>query len=407
MAGVFAFLVAALFVVSLGFGILTPLLPDVAARSGLSSEATLALAYSTYSFAKISIQIPAGYAADRIGGDRIVRWALLAYVLAMGCMTQRLPMAGFVLARFAEGAAEGALYPSGLQLLRARTRPEVLGQRIGLALGIGSSGLLIGPVLGAWLSQHGVAAVTGVAASIGALLWLVQRFVLGHTDHPHVDAGAAAASTRERVRELRRLVMSRQLLGIALPVAFNKLMTSGFFALFPLLVAQHFGGEKMITAAFFLASGLSFVVAQLIGGRLADRYPLAALLRAYVPLLLLATGALGWMRTPFAFGGALLLQTFLQTCILLACLRALATFEGGSGKAADQFGGLFGALATSTDLFTIAGPPLALLLFSRFGLGAFWALSAMGVLFYCVRACVRPRPLATVSLPRKRSPSNP
>lgn len=387
----FAFLVAALFVVSLGFGILAPSLPDVAARAGISSGAALSLAYSTYSFAKISAQIPAGYISDRIGGTKVLRFALAIYVVAMSSMTFKLPIYGFIAARFVEGMAEGSVYPSVLKLIRESTSEDRIGKRIGLALGIGSSGILIGPVVGATLAKHHVVQVTGVAAAMGCIVLAGEailstlrggaaRVVAGGSGD-----GRARSSTRESLLALRSIVLRRRLLRIAVPVAFNKLMTSGFFAMFPLLVSYKFGGNKMTTAAFFLVCGLSFIFAQILGGNLADRYPLRKLLVVYVPLLLAATLALGLPTSVYVFGALLFVQTLLQTCILLACLRSLAA----KGESKNQFGGVFGALATATDLFTIPGPPLALLLFGAFKERAFWGLAVVGLVFYALRFLIR------------------
>lgn len=385
----FGFLVAALFVVSLGYGILAPLLPDVAARAGLSSGAALSLAYSTYSFAKISAQIPAGYTSDRVGGTRVLRFALALYVVAMTSMVFKLPIYGFIAARFAEGMAEGSVYPSVLKLIRESTDESRIGKRIGLALGIGSSGILIGPVVGALLAKRGIIQVTGVAAAMGAVVLggeaCYSAFFQKTAPQLSTHTGT---STRENLLALKQLVLSRRLLRIAIPVAFNKLMTSGFFAMFPVLVAYKFGGNKMTTAAFFLVCGVSFIFAQILGGTLADRYPLRRLLSVYAPLLVASTVSLVFAATSvYLFGAALFVQTLLQTCIMLACMRALATKKGVS-----QFGGVFGAVATGTDLFTILGPPLALLLFGAFKERAFWGLAAVGIVFYLLRSFVRAEP---------------
>ena len=388
---VFAFLVAALFVVSLGFGILAPSLPDVAARAGISSGAALSLVYSTYSFAKISAQLPAGYLSDRVGGTRVLRFALVLYVIAMASMTLKLPIYAFIAARFAEGVAEGSVYPSVLKLIRESTAEDRIGKRIGLALGIGSSGILIGPVVGALLAKRGVVQVTGVASAMGCIVLTGETILSSLRKNAVVTPRGAASSTRDSLVALRSIVLSRRLLRIAIPVAFNKLMTSGFFAMFPLLVAYKFGGDKMTTAAFFLVCGLSFIFAQILGGNLADRYPLRKLLVVYAPLLVASTLALGFRTSVYVFGAILFIQTLLQTCILLACLRALATKNGTK----NQFGGIFGALATATDLFTIPGPPLALLLFGMFKERAFWGLAAGGIVFYLLRALIRQEPPAT------------
>lgn len=384
----FGFLVAALFVVSLGYGILAPSLPDVAARAGLSSGAALSIAYSTYSFAKISAQIPAGYISDRVGGTRVLRFALVLYVIAMATMTLKLPLPVFIAARFAEGAAEGSVYPAVLKLIRDSTEESRIGRKIGMALGIGSSGILIGPVVGALLAKRGFQQITGVAACMGSVVLVGETALSFARRTSAVPRTEPSQTARENIAALRRLVLSRRLLRIALPVAFNKLMTSGFFAMFPLLVAYRFGGDKMTTAAFFLVCGVSFIFAQIIGGSLADRYPLRRLLLVYAPLLVVSTACLGFASSAYVFGATLFVQTLLQTCILLACLRALAA----KGETKNQFGGVFGAVATATDLFTIPGPPLALLLFGPFKLHAFWGLAVVGVLFYLLRAFIRPEP---------------
>lgn len=391
----FPFLVAALFVVSLGYGILAPTLPEFAARAGLSSDSVLWIAYSSYSFAKITAQIPSGYFVDRLGPKPILRGALLLYVVAMASMTAKLPTAGFVMTRVAEGLAEGAVYPAVLKMIRASAPPGQMGRRIGLALGLGSSGILIGPVAGALLARAGFVQVTSITALMGGAV-LLAELLLGKSTLPTAVAPDTGTSTRERLLQLRDLVVNRRLVRIGLPVAFNKLMTTGFFAMFPLIVAQRFGGDKLITAVFFLVAGLSFVAAQAVGGWLADKFPLRVLLRVYAPVVLIATAGLAFAESPYFFGALLFVQTLVQTCILLASLREVA-----SGKQVeDQFGGVFGALATATDLFTIVGPALALILYATFKMNAFIVLAAIGIGVYLIRYLIGVESAKNDHLPR-------
>ena len=73
----------ALFVVSLGYGVIVPLLPELAGGRGATDEGLLSAVYAGYAAAKIGCQVPGGVWVDRVGAEKVVRWALAAFTLSL------------------------------------------------------------------------------------------------------------------------------------------------------------------------------------------------------------------------------------------------------------------------------------------------------------------------------------
>ncbi len=77
----FSILMLSLAVVSLGFGILTPIMPDFALQNLNMDAAQLGTTYALFALSFALGMIPAGYLADRVGRKPVIIAGTLTFAL--------------------------------------------------------------------------------------------------------------------------------------------------------------------------------------------------------------------------------------------------------------------------------------------------------------------------------------
>jgi MFS family permease len=365
----------ALFVVSLGYGVIVPLLPGLAGATG--ATALLSIVYAVYSAAKIGAQIPGGVWVDRAGAQHVLKIALGAFTISLAGFLIPGGPGWFALVRAVEGLATGLAYPAVCALAVSGAPPERAGRRIGATVGIGSSGLLVGPAMAGLLAPYGTWVPIVVALGVSAAVTLASLI------QPEAPRPAVARTLDGEVKRLVELAVDLGFLGLCLPIAFNKLTFSAFQALLPLHGerALHLplgvqAGLYSVTGLFAL-TGVCFAIAQPIGGWLADRLAPRPLIVALTLPLLASLGALGLCERPFAFTWLYAAYVTCSSLIFTATLKHAARAFGTD----DTYGGVFGVLATLTDLMTILGPLAFLNLYGAVGAQVFFAMAIAGVPF--------------------------
>ncbi|MBK7864533.1 MAG: MFS transporter [Archangiaceae bacterium] len=361
--------ILSLFTVSLGYGVVVPLLPELSGGAARITPGTVSLVYATYAAAKISAQIPGGVWADRKGGARVLSLALPLFTVSLAGFLISGGTVWFAAVRAVEGAATGLVYPAVFALV-ARGSEQGSGRRIGLAVGLGTSGLLLGPVLGWALAPVSLHAPVWAAIAIAAALsaWVALR--------PPASAPSSQPRTvKGELRELSTLGRNVAFLGLMLPIAFNKLTFSAFQGLIPLHAPTLDLTLRGVTGLFAL-TGIVFGAFQALGGLLADRFAPRRLVLLCSPPLLACLVALafaeGATRFTVAYAGYIALSSVIFTATLKHAARAFGS--------TDTYGGVFGVLGTLTDLMTIVGPLLFLGVYGSAGAQVFLLMAGLGAL---------------------------
>lgn len=362
----------ALFVVSLGYGVVVPLLPELAGGAAQTDASLVSVVYAAYAAAKIVAQVPGGVWVDHSGPERVLRVGTLLFTLSLAGFLFDGGLLYFALVRAVEGAATGIVYPAVFALALRESPERSSGKRIGLAVGLGSSGLLIGPALAGLLAPFGPRAPVAVALAGSACIALLAFAVKGGA-----SPSAARRTVSAELALILRLAGSAAFVGLCLPIAFNKLVSSSFMGLLPLYGPASLElGTRGVTALFAL-TGVCFGIAQLLGGVLADRIEPRRLVLAMTPALLASLALMGvasrWQTFTLAYASYVCLSSAIFTATLKHAARAHGTD--------DTYGGVFGVLATLTDLMTIAGPLLFLNLYASSGGAVFYAMALVGLPF--------------------------
>jgi MFS family permease len=302
MRGLLLLVGAIVFVDTMFFAALTPLLPTYKEELGLSKSEAGVLA-SSYAAGALFGALPGGIAAARLG----VKPVVLAGLAGMGVTTLTFGIADtfwlLLLARFLQGLSSAFSWTASFSWLAAGAPPGRRGELLGAAVGAAIFGALFGPVLG------GIAAETSPELAFGSVA--VLAIALG------VWAWRTPAYSPGEPQPLRMLVDALRHSGVvraAWFVALPALLFGVLGVLAPLRLDELGLGSLAIGAVFLTAAGLEGVASPLIG-RISDRRGRMAPLRAGLLASALVAAALpwlsnAWLLAPFVVVAGLAFGTF-------------------------------------------------------------------------------------------------
>jgi MFS family permease len=286
------------------YAALTPLLPHFTHHLHLS-KAGAGLLVGAYAAGALVGGLPGGAAAARLGARR----AVLIGLTLMGLSSLGFAFAhGYwplMAARFLQGCGSGFTWAGAFAWLLAATPRERRGEVIGTALGAAVFGALFGPVVGAAAAVVGRAPVFTAVAGLSVVLavWTLRLEPVP----PEAPSLAAMA---------RALRNNRFAFGLGL-MALASLLWGVLSTLAPLRLSDAGLGAAAIGAVWLVGAAFETVLSPVVG-RMVDRRgilrPVQAALAvsagvsvglafsprplAYIPLLVVASGAYGVLFTP-------------------------------------------------------------------------------------------------------------
>lgn len=191
---------AALFLGAATQTAITPLLPRIEARYGVS-EAAIGLLVAAPAIMVLVLCVPIGLLADRLGARRLTIAACL--LLGLTALGQAVPSyAAIVVARLLYGVAWGALLTAGVAWLSQRNGAG--SARLGATVTSTSVGTIVGPALGGVLGEGvGLGAPFVLAGAAGLAVALVLLRGGAEAARPAGERAQAslrdlAAATRDR-----------------------------------------------------------------------------------------------------------------------------------------------------------------------------------------------------------------
>jgi len=329
------------FVDTMLYAALTPLLPHFAREFGLS-KARAGTLVAAYAAGALVGGLPGGWAATKIGARR----ACLTGLTAMGLASLGFALAGsywtLFLARFLQGVGSAFTWAGSFAWLLAATPRERRGAVIGTGLGAAVFGALFGPVIGAAAALAGREAIFAALAGLAVVL-VVWTLRIEEEVPPEAQPSLAT---------LRRAAHERQLLaGLAL-MALPSLLFGILSTLGPLHLAHAGWGAAAIGAVWLVGAALETVQAPLVG-RISDRRgPLvptrAALVGGTLVSLALATGARPLFYVPLIVVGAVSYGMLFTP--------AFALIANGAEAVGLAQGFAFGVMNAAWALGAVAGP---------------------------------------------------
>jgi MFS family permease len=293
------------FVDTMLYAALTPLLPHFVHDLGLSKSSAGALV-AAYAAGALIGGLPGGAAAARLGARRAVIAGLTAMGLASIGFALAESFSTLFAARFLQGLGSGFTWAGAFAWLLAAAPREKRGALIGSAMGAATFGALFGPVIGAAAALAGRAVVFCALAGLAAVLigWTLRLDVPPTGELPSASAFARAFGNRQFVGGLALMALPSFLFGI-------------LSVLGPLHLSNAGWGAAAIGAVWLVGAALEAVQAPFTG-RLTDRrgrlMPVRISLSVsaivslglatgarplfYVPLVVLAAVAYGVLFTP-------------------------------------------------------------------------------------------------------------
>lgn len=351
------------FLVNLGYGIVLPVLPTLAAATAFD----VGMMYTAFSATKLVAQLYGGASADRFGAHVLMRIGVGIYAVSLAGLAFSHTVL-FVLAfRVLEGVAVGICVPAVSALVLGTGDEASFTRRHGVVLGIGGAGMVMGPLVGLLVGRDSVRAAMIAIAIVTALAALcaprIERAEVAIDD----DAFSAQA--------LLRYAASPAFMLLVLPLAFGKLAFGVLQPLIPLHAARTGMSDTMV-AMLFVMTGVLFAVTQPVVGLLRARMNARDIALGCAVLAALSLGAIAGYSGPVGF----------STCYLVYVVFGSMLFAANSGlvgethhEAERDHGKVFGAMHTVTDAGMLVVPPLLLALYERDLRACFVTVGALGL----------------------------
>jgi MFS family permease len=307
---------AIVFVDTMFFAALTPLLPEYAAELGLS-KAGAGFLSASYPLGALVGGIPGGLAAARLG----VKPTVLGGLAGMAATTIAFGFAEsiYVLdsARFLQGVASSFSWTAALAWLVAAAPPERRGATIGAVMGAAIFGALFGPVIG------GGATIVGTEVAFGSVGVLATVLAVWAARTPSFPPNQPQP-LRVLASALRDVRVLASIWFVLLPaLLFGSLNVLGPLRLDVLgLSALAIGGTWLV------AAGLEALIAPAVG-RLSDRRGRIAPMRAGLLAAAAVTATLpwighGWLLAALVIASACAFGSFWTPAMSLLADRAEA-----------------------------------------------------------------------------------
>jgi MFS family permease len=275
------FVSSTIFVDTIFFAALTPLLPSYAEDLNLS-KAGVGILAASYPAGALLGGIPGGVAAARYG----VKPTVVAGLLLMVATTTAFAFAENIvlldLARFAQGFASSLTWTASLAWLVSQAPPRKRGLLIGTAMSAAIAGALFGPVLG------GFASVVGIEVAFSAVAVLGLALVVWAALMP-----AARPEKSQPLSMLWAAAKDRAVLGSVWFVTLPALLFSTMNVLVSLRL-DDLGMSAVGISAVFLISAAVEAVLNPAAGRISDQRGRLLPIRAGLAGSAVATALLPW-----------------------------------------------------------------------------------------------------------------
>lgn len=365
-----------LFVDSIGYGIVVPILSTYVLSLG-ASDFDLALIFAAFAIVQLFTTVPFGLFSDRYGRRRFMMGGMILLAASFLYYPFAKSVLALVACRAVQGLAASATWSSALALVADTYPGSDKGEKLGVANGAVGLGSIAGPVVGGVLGgiNFGLPFFIVGSVAFAAFFYMLIRLRL------------ARKETVEASIPYREMLGGAIRIRNVLIVVFINSMIAIFFGFIEPLMPPYLRGRFNMSSAeiglFFGVAFLTFAVFQPIVGRMSDRYGRKVfIVGGLVALCILS------LLIPYASSVPLLFLILGITGIFWALaftpLMPLAV-ESLRSKNMESFG-------TASGLFNIAytmgysvGPMLGVFITSYFGFESiFWVFSGMLVVMIIV-----------------------
>ncbi len=348
------------FIDTLLFGVLTPLIPGYADEFGLS-KLEAGLLVGAFGAGALVGSIPGGLATLRLGPKRTVFAGLILLSVASIAFAAAGGPIALGLARGLQGVASVMTWAGALAWLTTAAPRERRGEVIGTMFGFAVAGAILGPAFGALahaVSPELMFGAVGVAALVLAA-WAVSS--------------PSTTLEVQRPGAVRRALRDPRFVGGLWLNTLPAYLFGMIAVLAPLALASDSLGPAAI-AAVFLGAGMVEVVLNPIIGRVSDRRGRLVPIRFFLALGVLASVALALATRPAATVPAVVLAAIAFGGFYTPGM-ALISYRAESAGLAQ--GMAFGVMNAAWSVGEMTGPSLGGRLADVYGDGAAYLTGAV------------------------------
>jgi len=335
-----------LLVVMLGYGMVLPIMPFYIEKLGAGGR-ELGWLMSTYSLMQLICAPLWGVLSDRIGRKPVLTIGVLGYAITLLMFGLSTSFWMLFIARTLSGILSSATMPTAMAYIGdhapEKERSAGMGQ-LGAAMGIG---IVIGPLLGGFLSTNSLSLpfFTGAGLAFVAFLLVIAILPESRATHPTTDKRAGL-----NIEMLRQTFLSP--VGILLLLIFvMSLGMTNFQGITGLYVVDKFGfNTKQVGAIWMVMGGMLIIVQGTLTGPMTKRFGESLLIRAG-----LVGGALGFIAMSLAINYITTLLALGFFTLALALIGpALNAYI--SRFAGERQGTVMGLNSAATSLGRVIGP---------------------------------------------------
>lgn len=381
------FILATVFLDSLSFGLVFPILPRLVLELSDGDTANAARAVgligAVWALTNFVGAPVLGALSDRFGRRPVILVSTFGFALDLLFMGFAPNLAWLFIGRALSGLT-AASYAAASAYIADVTPPEQRAQRFGLFFAVSSTGMILSPAIGGLLGEISPRAPFFAAAGLAAVAWLYGLLILPESLAPELRTKGPMRPTNP-LRAFGILTRDKPLLGLASVGMLIQMASHSINTLFVLYMAFRYQwGSGQVGLLLMAFSAGNIVVMGFLGPRLVRRLGERATLVAGLVLSAAGFWVMGLSETATQFCMACVL-----TCLGNVCsppLQALQTRRVGSteqGRLQGALGGMgaltgFVAPIFFTQMFawsiasTIApgGPGLAMLVGAALMVGA-------------------------------------
>ncbi|MDY6794193.1 MAG: MFS transporter [Actinomycetota bacterium] len=350
-----------IFVDSLGYGVIVPVMPDYSRNLGVG-DLGLGMLFASYALGNIVAALPFGLLSDRVGRRPFLVFGMLAMAGAFVLYAYSTSYASLFLSRFLDGVTAAANWSVGLAIIPDIYPEGERGQAMGTVMAAMGAGSIAGPALGGvlydWLGIKAPFLLVAGVCVVGGILAIVsrdlKRLPLPESKESYVKMAGTVLAHPRIMLTLIVVMMGSVSLGVLEP-------------LFPVHLEKVMGIGSTAIGLLFALTVLAYTVSSPYAGRLSDRRGK----RNPMVLGLLATAVVAPALT-FSPSLAVVIALFTLLGVTIALfetptLPLIADLMSGDAEG-EIYGTAFGLFNIAWALGYLAGPALGGFLAQKHGL---------------------------------------
>ena len=350
-----------IFVDSLGYGVVVPVMPVYARDLGIG-ELGLGMLFASYALGNIVAALPFGLISDRFGRRPFLVFGMLAMAGAFVLYAYSTTYSSLFLSRFLDGVTAAANWSVGLAIIADIYPVGERGRGMGTVMAVMGAGSIAGPALGGilndWIGYKAPFLMVAMICVAGGIFALFSR------ELKDLRRGRTEA---EFARMARTVFAYPGMLLVFVVVMMGTVSLGLLEPLFPIFLQDNLGLGSTGIGLLFALTVLAYSLASPYTGKLSDRMGKKGIMAAG----LLATAVIGPLLV-FSHHLALTALLFALCGISIACLETptlpFIADRIGAGEEGEVYGTAFGIFNMAWAIGYLLGPAAGGFLASRHGL---------------------------------------